>query len=138
MQSEVERVKVLLPTWLAQAFEEKLQAKLHEYGCVRLVEELGELSGVEVVEWLSPGWERQGGSLSLSIRRHDDASSLVEISCTSQRLRDLVLLAALKLIAECVSSIHHLDDRMSALLSGTLAEIEKMASSIEGKLGAQM
>lgn len=138
MQGEIERVKALLPTWLAQAFEEKLEVILHRCGCVRLVEELGELSGVEVIEWLSPRWEGQVGSLSLSVRRHDDASSLIEISCTSQRLRDLILLAALKLIAECMSSIRHLDDRMGTLLSGTLAEIERMASLIEEEFGVQM
>jgi len=138
LEGEVEVVKVIFPTWLAHVFEEKLQVILHKYGCVRLVEELGELSGVEVVEWLSPEGGGRTGSLSLSIRQHDDASSLVEISCTSRRLRDLVLLAGLKLVAECASSIRHLDNRINEPLSKVLAEIERMTSLIEEGLSAQM
>ncbi|MCS7253397.1 MAG: hypothetical protein RMK18_03410 [Armatimonadota bacterium] len=138
MQGEIESKKVLLPTWLAQVFEEMLEIVLHKHGCVRLVEELGEVGGIEVIEWVSAEGDQRAESLSLTIRQHGNVSSLVEVSCTSRRMCDLVFLAALKLVSECMSSIRQLDERLDELLSGTITEVEGRASLIESGLSARM
>lgn len=134
MQNETYSIRVILPTWFAQAFEERLETVLHKRGCVRLVEELGEVSGVEVIEWIDSTKGGMTETLSLTIRQHNDASSLIEIGCSSRRLRNLVLVTALRLLSECIGAICNIDVQLKELLSRMHEEIERKASQIEGEL----
>jgi hypothetical protein len=121
-------LKALLPTWLIQTVEDELQQLLQEQGYVRMVEELGEVSGAEVIEWVKG--EQELESISLTIRPYGETLSLVEVSWTSPRSKNIFLLTVLKVLRSCVNSIMALDRRLEEALSKMLSEIDSLALSI--------
>jgi hypothetical protein len=128
LQERHGELKALLPTWLIQTVEDELQQLLQEQGYVRMVEELGEVSGAEVIEWVKG--EQELESISLTIRPHGETLSLVEVSWTSPRSKNIFLLAVLKVLRSCVNSIMALDRRLEEALSKMLSEIDSLALSI--------
>jgi len=132
LQGRPEELKALLPTWLIQTIEEELQQLLHEQGYVRMVEELGEVSGAEIIEWVKEGQELE--SICLTIRPHGDVSSLVEVSWTSLRSKNIFLLAVLKVLRTCISSVIALDKSFEQTFSNVLSDIDSLASIISAEL----
>lgn len=93
-----------------------------------MVEELGEVSGAEVIEWVKG--EQELESISLTIRPYGETLSLVEVSWTSPRSKNIFLLTVLKVLRSCVNSIMALDRRLEEALSKMLSEIDSLALSI--------
>lgn len=125
-------IEAVVPEWFAHALERELDELLRERGYARIVEDSGEVGGLEVTQWVRGEFDAPDReAIGFSARAHGDGMVLLELHCQPEKARAIAAIATLRLLRRCAGMMSDLFAELHGVLSDVLEKVALAQEQLE-------